>query len=192
MGKIDLSTIALILLAVAPGLAARRARRRMSAQSFEQVGPAAELGELATLSLAVHSSVIFLVAGVLASAGRLSDRDALGPFKALDEAHLGGWFSTHPSEALVLCSAYAVSSLCLGYALGLLVGWWQLRSPLSRFVEGHPHLNAIARRLGVFSVLEEKPLSYELFAGEAIRRNTNLVFLSSFNFARTWASSRGN
>ena len=146
MLKIDLSTIALILSLVVPGLVAKRSRRKLCPQSFESAGPATELGELVALSLSVHTFLLAFGSLSVLLFGLLKQHAPLFYFQAADQLNYQQWESCHKS-AVVLCLAFYIClSVIVGYLLGILSGWLRLNHPFSRMVESSPFLTDASSR----------------------------------------------
>jgi hypothetical protein len=174
--KIDFSTIALILSLVVPGLVAKKSRRKISPQSFESTGPATELGTLVALSLSVHLTLLALFAVGALTSGLLSKGSAFFYLRIADQFDYPSWDNAHRFEIVLILASYLCLSVMTGYVLGILNGWLELNHPLSRLVESSPFLTTHLKRLGIFALLEERPLSFELFSGEAVNRKTDLIY----------------
>ncbi len=176
MLKIDFSTVILILFLVVPGLVAKKSRRRFSAQSFETAGPAAELGELVAFSLAVHLLLIGLVFSFAFFLELSKGHSSAFYFRLVDSFNYSIWSVSHRLEVLLAVAIYLCLSITVGYILGILYGWFKLNQPIFRWVESSPVLTRCLRHFRVFSVLEEMPLSFELFTGESVSRKNDLIF----------------
>lgn len=174
--KIDYSTIALILALVIPGLAAKKSRRMLTAQTFEVVGPTTELGELVASSLTVHFVLFILVCSASLLLGLFLRHSALFYFEAIDRFDFSLWSASHRSAALAGTMFYICISLAFGFAAGLVSGWFELAHPFLRLIELNPRLRDGLQAIGIFSILEERPLSYQLFTGESVKRRRDLIF----------------
>ena len=174
MLKIDLSTIALILFLVLPGLVAKKSQRKIYPRSFEAAGPATELGELVAFSLSAHLLLLASVSTLGLLAG-LATHAAAYYFKLADRFDLYRWYQPHRVEAALATAAYLCVSVFTGYLLGIFNGWLRLNHPLSRFMAS-TSITRYLRRLGILSLLEERPLSFDLFTGEAAERRTDLIY----------------
>ena len=176
MLRIDLSTIALILSLVVPGLIAKKSQRKLCAQSFEATGPTTELGQLVATSLVVHLSLLGLLSLTALLLGLLKARSALLYFQFADRFDFSAWEQGHKSESVLAAAFYLCLSMATGYSLGLVSGWLKLKHPVLRLIESAPLLMGWLKWFGVFAVLEERPLSFEVFSGEAVSRKTDLIY----------------
>ena len=176
MLKIDLSTIALILLLVVPGLCAKKGRRKISARSFELTGPATELGELVALSLAAHLLLLLVCALFIPAVSMIYFHSVTQLFRLFDQVDLAAWSYARKSEAIGISVLYVVMSVISGYWVGFVSGWLQLSHPILRLLELSPTFTKILHGLSIYSLLDEKPLAFELFTGEAISRRTDLIY----------------
>ncbi|HEY0785467.1 MAG TPA: hypothetical protein VGD62_06310 [Acidobacteriaceae bacterium] len=159
-----------------PGLAAKKSRRKIIAPTLESTGPATELGELVALSLTVHLILLAFASVAAVGAGILRAQAPLFYLHAADGLDLAAWDAGHRAEAILLAAGYLCLSLVVGYLLGILSGWLQLSHPFLHFIEANPRLTSGLRGLNIFSLLEERPLSFELFTGESVSRGTDLIF----------------
>jgi hypothetical protein len=66
--------------------------------------------------------------------------------------------------------------VALGYLLGIVSGWLRLNHPFAHLIESRPHLTSRLLGLGISALLQERPLSFELFTGEAVSRKANLIY----------------
>jgi hypothetical protein len=174
--KIDYSTIALILALVLPGLGAKKSRRKICAQSFESAGQATELGALVGLSSVVHLILLFGSAVLAVFVAVIKGQAASTYFRAVDLVDYSSWSNSHRSEAVLAVGAYLCVSLVAGYILGLLNGWFMLTHPIGRLVKSRTQLTVRLEKLGIFGLFGERPLSFEIFTGEAVSRKTDLVY----------------
>lgn len=176
MPRIDFSTIALILALVVPGLIAQKSRRRLSPQSFETTGAAGELGAFVAYGFAAHAvSLLVAFAGVLG--WEAVDHVSLSSFlQRADRFNISAWTASHSLESVALLALYICFSLAIAYLLGILAGLLNLHSPLLGLLDKVSAFTSISKRLGIFSLVEARPLAFELFSGESYARGTDLIF----------------
>jgi len=174
--KIDVSTIALILLLVLPGLVAKRSRRNLAAQTFEEVGPTTELGELVLFSTYAHA-LLFLVILLLAVIFSLAKTGSAYSYLGwIDQGVTRHWLTLHATATAMLIVLYLFASLIVGSFVGVFSGWFSTTAPIARRLSKQPWLSRSLKRFGIFSVLEEKPVSFNIFGGEEVKQNRALVF----------------
>lgn len=119
---IDLSKVALILLAVLPGYLALRGSDRFIPRTQRKKGATEEIAEFLILSVTAHTLLAFLYSGCGIIAGLLLKHSAL--------FFVGDWLRLAPSQLLrklesVPCgylAIYLVLSLGIGWLLGLARG----------------------------------------------------------------------
>ncbi len=174
--KIDISTIALILLLVLPGLIAKRSRRKLAAQTFEELGPTTELGELVLFSTYAHA-LLFLVLLLLTAILSLAKTGSACSYLCLiDQGIVRRWLTLHATATATFILLYLFASLIVGFFIGVFSGWRSTTAPITRRLSKKPWLSKILKRFRVFSILEEKPVSFDIFGGEEIKQNRALVF----------------
>jgi len=108
--------------------------------------------------------------------GLLNKHSTYAYFLAADRFDYVLWSAFHRSEATLAISTYICISIAAGYALGIVNGWLNLNHPILRLIESSPRVTKHLQRLGIFSLLEERPLSFEMFTGEAVSRRTDLIY----------------
>jgi hypothetical protein len=176
--KIDFSTIVLIVLLVAPGLLARKSRDILVSKSFEDQGPTTEIGELVTLGLFPHLLVLFTGLVVLLASGLLFHRRPFRYISFLDSKTCEVWCRNHRVEAIALFLLYVLVSLITGYLLGFLLGWLKLRHPIREWIFSKDRFRKMLVPLRIFSVLDESPISYEIFSRPSLAAGKEqIVFL---------------
>ncbi len=146
---------------VVPGLVAKRSCHRLSSQSLEASGPATELGELVAFSLAVHLLLLFLATLLAVLFSLALAHSGFYPFQVVDSTDLSKWSIRHPSETVLLAAAYLSISVAAAYLLGTFTGWLRLNNPLLQRLEANPKLKRAIKHLGIFSLVEERPISFE-------------------------------
>ncbi len=174
--KIDVSTIALILLLVLPGLIAKKSRRKLAAQTFDQLGPTTELGELVLFSTYAHAFLFLILLLITALLSFAETGSACKYFQQIDHGVVQHWLILHVTATAALVLLYLFASLIVGFFIGVLSGWFSTTAPITQFLAKQPWLYRNIKRLSIFSVLEEKPISFDIFGGEAVRRKRSLVF----------------
>lgn len=158
--NLDLTTILLVIVAIAPGRFAQRSRDRFVPRSFAPQGVSGELAELVALGVATHGILIFLVSLVLSVAGWFRHGSPDYFFAVIDGLIAGRWWSEHILEAALAFSCYVFLSFAVSYFLGFVYGILGANSSLTKLL--FANATWLTRWFGVTGLLGEKPIIYEV------------------------------
>lgn len=159
--KIDLSTIALILLAVLPGYCSFKVRNLFAPRSFAAKGPTEELASFVAVSVLVQTLIVLICAAIAAVAGLATFTDVHHYFDLFD-SNIGNLW-THASVAALLAFAYVGVACVTGGVLGLPLALFQLGG-LAKIWAGvtqEDEARVWLKRHGIRGLLGERPIIYE-------------------------------
>jgi hypothetical protein len=176
--KIDLSTIFMLTAFFIPGLIFRTSRNRVVPRSLLPKGATEEIAELAGFALFVHIGLFLTIAAVMAIYWRV----AYGSFcwyrsSPFAISSLRSDLRLFPVAVGLLSACYALLSFLVAYLGGFIHGGLQIKRPFRTALERNGWTRKILNKMGI-DILEERPLSYEVFKpGKDERGNDLLVFL---------------
>lgn len=132
--KIDISTIALILLLALPGLIAKRSRRKLAAQTFDQLGPTTELGELVLFSTYAHTFLLIILLVLTAIISLVRTGSTCNYFQQVDQGIVRHWLVLHATAAAGFILLYLFASLTVGFFVGIFSGWFSTTAPVAQLL----------------------------------------------------------
>jgi len=178
--KIDLSTIALILLAVLPGYFSFKVRNLLAPRSFAAKGPTEELASFVAVSVVVQAILAIASAGIAGLAGLASFRD-IHYFFDLFDRHIGS-FWLHPSIAALATFAYVGIACAAGALFGLPLALFQIGGlpKLWAAIAEEEEVRGWLKRNGIRGLLGERPIIYEALTPPLDKAgNEQILFLEA-------------
>ncbi len=158
--NLDLSSILLVIVAIAPGQFAQRSRDKLIPRSFAPQGVSGELAELVALGVATHGILIILASLILLASGWLCHRSPDYFFAVIDRLIAGRLWSQHIVETALVFSCYIFLSFVVSYFLGLAYGILGMKNSFTTLL--FTKATWLTRWFGVKRLLEDKPIIYEV------------------------------
>lgn len=130
------------------------------------------------LGLFSHLVILTICTLMLFAVGLILHHQIFYCIGFLDTGSPGSWALNHRVEAATILLFYVVASLFAGYFLGFVLGWLNLHHPMRAWILSKGQFQQLLFKAGIFSILDERPISYEIFSGLSVDSSREqIVFL---------------